>query len=451
MDLRVLIVAEHASAQFGGEAALPLHYYRVLRRRGIPVWLVIHERTRPELETLFPDDRDRIFYIPDTIWHLFLFRLCHFLPDRISYFTTGFILRLITQLSQRQIIRRVVREQQITVIHQPMPVSPKEPSMIFGMGAPVVIGPMNGGMDYPPAFRQQHSRWVDLLVASGRRFANFMNWIMPGKRAAAMLLVANQRTRQALPQGVSANVIELVENGVDLSLWQNSTIAAQTIAAQTTASESPSANPLVTHFVFVGRLVDWKAVDLLLLAFKKAAAQAPISLTIIGDGKEREDLVRQAQALDLLATQLHQPGKIHFAGWLTQADCVQQLRRSDALVLPSLLECGGAVVLEAMALSLPVIATHWGGPADYLDPTCGILVEPSSPQALIAGLSEGLVQLAASSELRQAMGQRGREKVCQQFDWEVKVDRIMELYRQAMAEYATTETTATQPVAAIQP
>jgi hypothetical protein len=49
------------------------------------------------------------------------------------------------------------------------------------------------------------------------------------------------------------------------------------------------------------------------------------------------------------------------------------------------------------------------------------------------------------------MGQRGREKVCQQFDWEVKVDRIMELYRQAMAEYATTETTATQPVAAIQP
>ncbi len=47
--LRVLIAAEHASARFGGEAALPLHYFRVLRKRGIPVWLVTHARTRDEL------------------------------------------------------------------------------------------------------------------------------------------------------------------------------------------------------------------------------------------------------------------------------------------------------------------------------------------------------------------------------------------------------------------
>ena len=52
--MRVLIVAEHASLKFGGEAALPVHYYRILRRRQIPVWLVVHERTRSELESLFP-------------------------------------------------------------------------------------------------------------------------------------------------------------------------------------------------------------------------------------------------------------------------------------------------------------------------------------------------------------------------------------------------------------
>ena len=42
---RVLIVAEHASAKFGGEAILPLHYFRGLRRRGIEVWLIVHSRT----------------------------------------------------------------------------------------------------------------------------------------------------------------------------------------------------------------------------------------------------------------------------------------------------------------------------------------------------------------------------------------------------------------------
>lgn len=441
MNLRLLIVAEHASAKFGGEAALPLHYYRVLRRRGIPVWLVVHERTRSELEMLFPHDHDRIFYIPDTIWHLLLFRLCHFLPDRLSYFTTGFILRLITQLAQRRIIRQVVQDNQITVIHQPMPVSPKEPSMIFGMGVPVVIGPMNGGMDYPPAFQKKQGQWVDLLVDLGRRFANFMNWMMPGKREAMLLLVANQRTRQALPSGLCSNVVELVENGVDLSLWHD--VASPTVARLPNDSE--------THFVFVGRLVDWKAVDLLLSAFKTATAQAPISLTIIGDGKERENLIRQAQDLELLGTQWHQPGRVHFAGWLTQADCVKQLQQSDALVLPSLLECGGAVVLEAMALSLPVIATNWGGPADYLDPTCGILIDPRSPQSLIAELSDALVRLAQSPALRQSMGQQGRAKVCQQFDWEVKVDRILELYQQSIADYSACQPATMQPYSRSQP
>ena len=155
--MRVLIVAEHASLKFGGEAALPVHYYRILRRRQIPVWLVVHERTRSELESLFPLDRDRIVFVPDTKAHLFVWRLSQLLPDRISSFTTGFLLRYLTQVAQRREIRRLLREQAISVIHQPIPVSPKEPSLIFGMNVPVIIGPMNGGMHYPPGFRKLQS------------------------------------------------------------------------------------------------------------------------------------------------------------------------------------------------------------------------------------------------------------------------------------------------------
>src|SRR5271156_4309502 len=217
--MRVLIVAEHASLKFGGEAGLPLHYYRILRRRQIPVWLVVHERTRSELESLFPLDGDRIVFVPDTKAHLFLWRLSQFLPDRISNFTTGFLLRYLTQVAQRREIRRLLREQAISVIHQPIPVSPKEPSLIFGIGVPVIIGPMNGGMDYPPGFRKLQSGTERLALATGRRLADFMNYLMPGKRQAAMLLVANDRTRAALPRGVCSNVVTLVENGVDLALW----------------------------------------------------------------------------------------------------------------------------------------------------------------------------------------------------------------------------------------
>lgn len=423
MGLRILIVAEHASAQFGGEAALPLHYFRVLRKRGEEAWLLVHERTRPELERAFPHDTDRISYIPDTWLHIALWKLGRPLPNRLSYFTTGFVMRLLTQMIQRRMIRRAVKQERIDVIHQPIPVSPKEPSMIYGMGAPVVIGPMNGGMDYPLPFRQMQSGPVNALLQLGRQFGGFINWLMPGKRQAAALLVANQRTRLALPPGVCSNVIELVENGVDLSLW------CDTPAPDDAPPAKRDAAPV--EFVFLGRLVDWKAVDLLLEAFEQAQRHTPMTLTIIGDGDQRASLETLSQTLGLHGTQAKQTGKVYFAGWRPQAECAQALKHADALVLSSLLECGGAVVLEAMAMGVPVIATNWGGPADYLDASCGILVEPISREGFIHNLSAALTKLATSADLRQQMGLNGQHKIKTEFDWDIKVDQMMKIYQSA--------------------
>ncbi|MDR9893199.1 glycosyltransferase family 4 protein [Aetokthonos hydrillicola Thurmond2011] len=421
MNLRVLIVAEHASAKFGGEAALPWHYYRILRQRGIPTWLVVHERTRTELQALFPEDKN-ITYIPDTTWHRLLHRLSSLLPSRLSGFTLGLIMRMMTQLAQRSIVRHIVQEKKINIIHQPIPVSPKEPSMIFGMGVPVIIGPMNGGMDYPPVFQQMQSPIVNFTLALGRKFSSLMNKLIPGKQQAALLIVANKRTRRALPQGVCKQVIELVENGVDLSVWKSCT-------------STRKAQSSITRYIFVGRLINWKAVDLLLLAFKHVSSQASVTLTIIGDGVERRNLEQQAQELDLLGTEVYQPGKVCFLGWLSQEECSSQLEQSDVLVLPSLLECGGAVVLEAMAKGLPVIATNWGGPADYLDASCGILVEPLSREIFIENLANAMLKLARSPEEREAMGKVGQNKVIQFFDWEVKVDYMIKVYQQVIANH----------------
>lgn len=414
--LRILIACEHASARFGGEAALPLHYFRVLRARGAQVWLLTHARTRDELETLFPGET-RIRYIEDTRLHRAMWRLGRWLPAQVAYVTTGFVSRFATQLAQRRIVRRMVRDERIDVVHQPMPVSPREPSMLFGFGVPVVIGPMNGGMDYPPAFRRHRGVLERVLMALGRASASALNVLMPGKRRAAMLLVANARTRDALPAGVSPNVLEIVENGVDLGLWRPPGRAARDAG--------------IVTFAFVGRLVDWKAVDLLLHALQRAAQVERIALLVIGDGPERPTLERLAAALGIAAAHDGAPG-VRFLGWMPQADCARELASADALVLPSLLECGGAVVLEAMALGKPVIATAWGGPTDYLDARCGVLVPPNGRDALVQGLADAMVRLAASPELREAMGRHGLEKVRREHDWEVKVDRIVAVYRHAV-------------------
>ena len=67
-------------------------------------------------------------------------------------------------------------------------------------------------------------------------------------------------------------------------------------------------------------------------------------------------------------------GKVFFAGHRSQPEIAELMATHDCLVLPTLIESGGAVLLEAMAMGLPVISTDWGGPADYVDDSCGILV-----------------------------------------------------------------------------
>jgi glycosyltransferase involved in cell wall biosynthesis len=413
---RVLLVAEHASAKFGGEAALALHYFRVLRARGVPVWLVVHERTRAELQQLFPNDVGRIAYVSDSAVLRALWKFSEKLPNKLANFTTGFVMRILGQIAQQKLAEKIIQEEGITVVHQPMPVSPKEPSLMYGLGVPVIIGPMNGGMDYPPAFQQLQSRFEYWVLWVGRKFSGIMNRLMPGKRRAALLLVANERTQRALPNCLrDVRVDLLVENGVDLSLWKG---------------DMPVSKPGlggITHFAFLGRLVDWKAVDLLLKAFADASRHNIMSLSIIGDGIERDNLELLAHELGLMGESL-QPGKVYFTGWLSQPASAEALKSSDVLVLPSLMECGGAVVLEAMAMGMPVIASNWGGPADYLDSNCGILIDPTSREAFIGGLSAAMSKLANRPDLRAKMGQAGRDKVFLEFDWERKVDKMMELY-----------------------
>jgi len=418
---RIAIVSEHASAEFGGEAALPLHYFRVLRRRGHMVWLVVHERTRAELSALFPGD-ENILYVRDTEFHRTMDRYGNKLPARVGHATTGYALRLSSQLAQRRLVRRLVQKERIDVVHQPMPVSPREPSVMYDLDAAVVIGPMNGAMDYPSAFAHLENKLVTRLLGFGRIASGLLNRLMPGKLKSAVLLVANDRTRNALPSGTRGQIIHEVENGVDLSMWI------------TSPEVSVPAQANCCRLLFMGRLVDWKGVDMLLIAFSKAAKHQRICLSIVGNGLERHMLVARAKRLGILGNAEAEPGKVYFAGWRSQRECAQFLNRCDVLVLPSVLECGGAVVLEAMASSRAVIAANWGGPADYLDPSCGILVAPTSQEAFVDGLEEAICILASSPGKRIEMGRAGRRKAVRDFDWEVKVDRMLNVYRDAIID-----------------
>jgi glycosyltransferase involved in cell wall biosynthesis len=409
--MRVLIIADNASSQFGGEAFLPFNYFRLLRARNVDVRLVVHERNRSELTSQFPKDLDRLHYVKDTLLHKVVFRLGSFLPRRVADVTTGFIIYLTTQIAQRRLAKKLSKLHHFDVIHVPIPVSPKSPSLLYGFGLPVIFGPMNGGMEYPLAFRREEGGLSRFAVALGRGLANFLNLVFPGKRRARLLLVANTRTRKALPHGINGRVIDLVENGVDFAVWRRSEIRA-------------TPGPQV-RLIFVGRLVDWKAIEIVFEAIQQLGADARLTFEIIGDGPMRPvwEKLSHDMGLEDIA---------RFSGWMNQADCARRLNAADALVLPSLFESGGAVVLEAMAMGLPVISTAWGGPLDYLDDSCGVLVPADSREGLVAGFASAIRMLADSPDLRHRLGAAGYQRAKQYFDWENKIDRILALYELAL-------------------
>ena len=408
---RILIVAENTSAQMGGEAILPLHYFTRLRSLGLDVWLITHERVKEELTAALGADIERVQFIYDTNFQKIVYRWGSRLPKRVADVTTGFLVSASTGIRMRRLTRETVREYGITVVHQPSPVSPKFPSHIYDVNAPTVIGPMNGGMKFPTAFRKTASFTERLFVHLGRSLSGLANLLVPGKRRASLLLVANQRTWDALPPGAAPRVIELVENGVDHELWGH----------KGNVSDEIPVDDGVPVFCFLGFLKDWKAVDIIIDAAAIVLKTRRIRLDIVGEGEERP-------RLEALTARLGVQDSVRFRGFVPQKQCPDIIRRARALLLPSVFECGGAVVLEAMSLGVPVVATRWGGPADYLNDECGVLIEPLSRDLLVKGFVDAMTRLADDAQMARELGAAGQRRVLELFTWRAKIERMLQLY-----------------------
>jgi len=401
--MRVLIVAPNISNRMGGEAILPYHYVRELNALGVEVHALAHARVRDEIQNSDIRDAATFYFVEDAVVERMLHRIGKLMPTalRDTVINSAIGAATLARLAKRA--RHLEREVHFDVIHQPVPVSPLFPSYLSNMKAPVIIGPMNGAMSYPPAFEKDYSEGSGGAVAAARAISGVANRFVPGKLQAARILVANERTRGGLPDGIDhSNVSRLIENGVDLKLW----------------SPEPQAKPDKPVLVFVGRLIRLKALDLLFEAFEKIIPTA--RLLVIGDGPERAKLETLGQSIA--------GDRIEFLGFKSQADIRDILAASTALVLPSMRECGGAVILEAFACHTPAIATDWGGPQDYITPETGYLIAPDARASFVDGLRSAMAELAGDPARAERMGAAARAHIENKFSWQAKTAQMLQIY-----------------------
>lgn len=164
--------------------------------------------------------------------------------------------------------------------------------------------------------------------------------------------------------------------------------------------------------LFIGNLVPQKGVDTLISAFKKIDID-DLGLFIVGSGPEGQRLKAMSNGLD----------NIKFLGM--RNGLKEILTKSDVLVLPSREEGFGLVLLEAMALGTPVVATNTGGIPEIVENgASGILVEKESSSEL----ADAIVRVLEDEDLRKTLIENGKNRA-KRFTWEkmgVEVDRLYE-------------------------
>jgi len=413
--LRVLIVSENISMTMGGESSLPFYYAKLFSPRGVEVWLACHERVREEVQEQFPELSGRMLFVRDSAVQKLLFRAGAWLPYRIRDLMIGQFIHYSTHRRLRLLARQLAGGGHVDVVLEPSPITPKGLSFMYRLGVPVVIGPLCGGMEFPPAFRSLDSWLTRTVITLSRALSSLANRIVPGKLEADVLLVANAQTERALPRGVRGRLMQLFESGVDRDLWKPPDPARD--------------DDREVRFVFSGRFVDWKGIQFLLPAFERAAAVEPsCRLELIGGGGEFETRVRE------LANRPSIRDRVRLHGWVARERAAEILRDADVFVMPSLRECGGTAILEAMAMGKPVIATAWGGPADYVNERCGILVPADSQEGFVQGLADAIVRLSRSAGLRRSLGAGGMQRVLEDdLAWDAKAQRVLEVLAETVA------------------
>jgi glycosyltransferase involved in cell wall biosynthesis len=183
----------------------------------------------------------------------------------------------------------------------------------------------------------------------------------------------------------------------------------------------PAGVPLTSapRFVCVARLEEAKGVQFLLAAAASIAAGGrALEVVLVGDGAYRRELEALVGALGLA-------DRVRFAGWLDNAAVRAEILAARALVLPSLDEGLPVVLMEALALGRPVIATDVGAIAELVETGVdGWLVPPGDAEALARALDAALA--ATPAELAE-LGARGAERVRERHDARREAARLAEV------------------------
>lgn len=244
------------------------------------------------------------------------------------------------------------------------------------------------------------------------------------RRFDRVVVVSQDLYDDCLTRGVDGSRLRLIENAIETERYRRrypSHEARQQFAPTRLAGRARERLVIGT----IGRLSPEKGFDLLIEAFANLnVPEVALELWIAGEGDQRSQLEDQVTRLGLSE-------RVILLGYVSDPEILYQC--FDIFCLPSLREGLPNTLLEALAMAVPVVATKVGGiPAVLQDGIEGWLVDPGSAEALRAALA-ALIQ---DADLRADMARDGRRLVEREFDFRVRMNKMIAVYDELLADEA---------------
>ena len=254
-----------------------------------------------------------------------------------------------------------------------------------------------------------------------KQYQFLFNWVSSRFFCARVIAVSESVKMDIIKQGVVADKISVIYNGIDLNnlrLGENSAKIREEFGLK------PN-QPIIGS---VARLCKNKGQHVLIKAAQEVVRNCPDAVFILVG----EDLLQGGvyrKKLEGLANDLGLKQQIIFAGY--RADVMEFMRVFDLFVLPSAFEGLAIVILEAMVASKPVIASLEGGtPEIVVDGQTGTLTTFEDSDKL----AQAIIYHLKNPEISKKMGERGYERVKEHFSLSQMLDKVMGIYQELVTE-----------------
>ncbi len=410
--LKILLIAYACEPDSGSEPGTGWNTALSLAKRNeVTVATRANNRIPVEaaLARIDEEKRPSFLFLDPPAWTLRL-KSRRIMPTQIFYY-----------FWQREVARQLRSSGECyEVLHQITFNSFEVPPMAFhDLSGAKVWGPIGGGQTAPEGL-------IDCFGPEGTRKERWRNrrvrlsakspWVRKALHCSDHVFFANAETHALLGAHCEGKSGLMIDVGVDIKKFSPGT-------------ESPKGSGVT--FLAAGRLDPRKGISLIIEAFAELESDCPDAhLLIVGDGPERSRLesIVAAHGLD---------ERITLTGVVGHEMMRRSFETADVFVFPSLRDTSGAVVLEAMAMSLPVVCLDHQGGAQMVGDDRGLRVSVGSHKATINGLRDAMIHLAKNSGLRHELGKNAQEWVAANYDWSIKAAKFEAIYHELLSRNST--------------